>query len=444
MLQTAAAASELDIAICKGTFAGPISGADETLVAYATELHQAGYRVTVLLLYPFSDRDIYYRRLVEAGVPVTTILPRATLFRLLQQLRALATHFLFLFVLLSRFPGHVRIIWQAILSGVSGLYYERCRAYFATNRFDVLHVITPGGGTPVIIRAAAGAGLPVIYQELGTPHHQPGLGASYERLAKVTPLCASVAALSPRLARQWRQKLPHPAGLGVLPLAITPPRTWPFPRRPFPFTVTFGFAARMEAAKGPTVLIEAFAELSRRFEGAYLRLAGVGPQSYRARAQARSLGLAESCEFVGHYSDVDGRSVFMQTIDVFVLPSFAEGTPNSIAEAMAAGIPVIASGVGGIPDMLTEAEGILVPPGEPAALANAMLRLARDAALRARMGEAARARYERLFSPEAVLPVLTRTYREVARSASAAGRAEPAAPDGGIVHPWAERLEDRR
>ena len=416
----------LKIAICKSAFEGPISGADETLVAYATELHRAGHDVTALLIYPFSDEDRYYKRLVADGVPVRTILRRAFIFRLLQKLRSFATNFLFVFVLLSRFPGHVRKIWQLILNGVAGLYLGKCRAYFEANRFDLVHVVTPGGGTAVIIRAARAAGVPVLYQELGTPDHQPGLQTSYDRLAKISHLSAMVAALSPRLARQWRRRLPHSEPIRVLPLLVSPPREWQIPRRAFPYDVVFGFSGRIEAAKGPTILLRAFAQVRRRHQGAYLRIAGVGPQAYRAREEARRLAVAEQCEFAGHYSGLDGRSVFMQTLDVFVLPTFAEGTPNSIIEAMAAGLPVIASGVGGIPDMLDEECGILVPPGEPTALANAMLRLVRDPALRAKMGRAARRRYEELFSPGAVLPLLMHTYGQVAQAGSNVG------PD----HPW--------
>jgi glycosyltransferase involved in cell wall biosynthesis len=421
--------SRLKIAICKSAFEGPISGADETLVAYATELRRAGHDVTALLIYPFSDEDRYYKRLVAGGVPVETILRRALVFRLLQKLRSFATNFLFVFVLLSRFPGHVRKVWQLILNSVAGLYLDKCRAYFEANPFDLVHVVTPGGGTAVIIRAAGAAGVPVLYQELGTPDHQPGLQTSYDRLARISHLSTMIAALSPRLARQWRRKLPHPDPIRVLPLVVSSPREWEIPRRAFPYNVVFGFSGRVEAAKGPTILLRAFAQVCRRHEGAYLRIAGVGPQAYRARDEARHLSVADRCEFAGHYSGLEGRSVFMQTLDVFVLPTFAEGTPNSIIEAMAAGLPVIASGVGGIPDMLDEECGILVPPGEPTALANAMLRLARDPALRAEMGRAARRRYEQLFSPEAVLPLLMHTYDQVAR----------AAPGVGPDHPWAEQ-----
>ncbi len=145
-------------------------------------------------------------------------------------------------------------------------------------------------------------------------------------------------------------------------------------------------------------------------------MAGSGPQQQAVETQARALGVLTACDFPGVYSAPEDKGAFMQSLDVFVLPTLAEGTPNSIIEAMAHGLPVIASAVGGIPDLITPETGLLVPPGEPAALAHAMMQLASDPDLRARMGRAARVRYEQLFSPQVVLPALVDAYRRIATS----------------------------
>jgi glycosyltransferase involved in cell wall biosynthesis len=122
----------------------------------------------------------------------------------------------------------------------------------------------------------------------------------------------------------------------------------------------------------------------------------------------------------------------MQSLDLFVLPSFAEGTPNSVIEAMAAGLPVVATRVGGLPDLVTDQTGILVDPGDAKALARALAQLANDRALRERMGHAARRRYELLFSSQAVMPSLIRTYRQIA------GLPAVPSPDR---HPWEMETE---
>jgi glycosyltransferase involved in cell wall biosynthesis len=106
----------------------------------------------------------------------------------------------------------------------------------------------------------------------------------------------------------------------------------------------------------------------------------------------------------------------MHNIDVFVLPSFTEGTPNCIIEAMAKGKPIIASAVGGIPDMIDEESGILVPVGDSEALASAMTQLAQNKERRLSMGRAARERYLKLFSPNAVVPLLLETYSRLAKN----------------------------
>jgi glycosyltransferase involved in cell wall biosynthesis len=117
----------------------------------------------------------------------------------------------------------------------------------------------------------------------------------------------------------------------------------------------------------------------------------------------------------------------MRGIDVLMLPTLAEGTPNCIIEAMAHGVPVIASAVGGIPDVVSPDLGILVPPGDVSALAHAMEQLAGDATRRAEMGRAARARYDALFSPAVVVPVLVDRYR----------RMTAVSPAATPLHPWA-------
>jgi glycosyltransferase involved in cell wall biosynthesis len=165
----------------------------------------------------------------------------------------------------------------------------------------------------------------------------------------------------------------------------------------------------------------------------YLRMAGAGPQLLEVKLRAKQLGLLDSCVFTGAYTEPLGRNVFMQSLDVFVLPTLAEGTPNSIIEAMAHGLPIIASAVGGIPDMISTDIGILIPPGDNAALAQALQQLTDDPCLRERMGHAAKARYQELFSPEAVLPLLAQTYRRVSYSQPLI---PPVTDIMSTVHPW--------
>jgi len=389
----------LKVVLCKGRFAGPISGADETLVAYATQLGAAGHDVEVAVLYPASATDRYVARLREARVPVACIARNSPIGRAMQLLKRHVPHL----------PAGPRKMLQKAAGSVSMHYVDLCRQYFERCGADVVHVMTPDPAAMAMIRAARAARLPILYQELGTPDFLPELNVYYEMLSEVLPLCDGIAALSPSLARRFSEKFGGvPAS--VLPLMVEEPA--PAERTAASDNVTFGFAARMEYGKAPLALVEAFARVCRT-ERASLRMAGAGPQRIEVESLARALALDGRCAFSGIYKGPAQRSAFMRGIEVFVLPSLAEGTPNGIIEAMAHGLPVIASDVGGIPDTVTPEMAVLIAPGDVAALAGAMLALVRDPARRAAMGRAARQRYEQMFSPAAVLPLLLERYRQV-------------------------------
>jgi glycosyltransferase involved in cell wall biosynthesis len=404
------------------------------MVNYATHLHEAGHEVTVVLLYPPAPTDQYYERLRGAGVEVLCVVETSALYALLRTVRDLFFSLFFFVYLVPRSFERLRKFWQMLNRMASRLYVRRCRRFFARHRPILLHVFTPDAGVMLMIRAGHELGIPVLYHELGTPHYLAALDIYYKELAKVLPLCDEFAALSPLLARQWAERFPFLESVSVLPLLMKDcdglvPTLDPQTRSA---ETVFGFAARIEEGKGPLALVGALAELNHSGVAALVRMAGTGPQLQEVKARVRALKLGDACEFVGFYTEPMGCSVFMRSLDVFVLPSLAEGTPNSIIEAMAHGLPVIATQIGGIPDLLSVDSGILVPPGDTAALTEAMRRLAGDPHLRSAMGRAARERYLKLSSPDAVLPVLESTYLRLAARAPRPAVAHHAA----AVHPW--------
>ena len=421
----------MKIALCKSHFYGPVSGADEILVSYAISLHQAGHDIDVVLLYKPSENDRFGRRLRQAGVPVVHVIDRSLAFTILRTVRGLLSSFLLLFLLIPRSEAGLRRIWQVLIDLISRAHYQHLRDYLARSHYDLLHVFTPDTGAMLMIRAGKEAGIPVLYHEMGTPNYLPALDPHYKRLEKVLPLCSEVAALSPILARQWSERYPFLSSVSVLPLITQDSEMLRLPATNGKHETIFGYAARIEAGKGPLVLAEATAQLRQSRDDVVVRLAGVGPAMQEVKARVRELRLNGSWEFVGSYDGAVGCSAFMRTLDVFVLPSFAEGTSKSVIEAMAHGLPIITTSVGGSPDLLTPDIGILVPPGDSAALADAMQCLASDPVLRKRMGEAARARYLKLFAPEAVLSMLVTTY---SRLAATNGHK---VNSGNGQHPWA-------
>lgn len=154
---------------------------------------------------------------------------------------------------------------------------------------------------------------------------------------------------------------------------------------------------RLSLEKAQQDLIAAFRKTLERTSGQALRLILVGDGPERARLTDLAAPLGSKVLFTGHVAD---PWELLHAADVFVLPSHSEGSPLVMFEAMAAGLPIAATAVGGVPETLEDGStGLLVPPGEPGALADALVRLASDGALRARLGNAAAAALKK-FSPD--------------------------------------------
>lgn len=148
------------------------------------------------------------------------------------------------------------------------------------------------------------------------------------------------------------------------------------------------FMGRLEAQKGLDVALEAWARVAPRRPAARLVLVGDGPTRGTLEAKARELGLSERVSFLGTRSDPER---LLQASQIFVLPSRSEGMSNALLEAMATGLPCVASRIGGNVDLVEHgATGLLTPPGNAAALADALNALLEDGGLRNRLGTAAR------------------------------------------------------
>ena len=419
----------MKIAYCKTAFAGPISGADEIAVMYALELKRAGHDTSMLLVHPPADDDPLVVRLREANVPVTALASPA-FSASMARARKVAIRAMRAFKPTSKLILHKS---RNLVFDLMQRYEQACCAYLLRERPDLIHVLTPDQGAMMIIRAAHKAGVPVIYQEVGLPFHPPGFEQVYERFISVLPLCAKVAVLSPRLAHETNRALPHVAFPSVVPLISQEVSNGVRASNAAEQPVRFGFAARLEYLKGPLQLLEAFRLLHETQPNIELRIAGEGSQRPEIVDALRHHGLESKCHFTGVYQTVAERNRFMHEIDVFVLPSLTEGTPNAIIEAMAHQKPIVATRVGGIPDLVSDEVGVLVPPSDIEALTGALARLAADAKTRHAMGVAARTRYEKLFTPQAVLPLLVDFYEGVAGRNGHQNNGRPT-----NAHPWSK------
>jgi len=181
-----------------------------------------------------------------------------------------------------------------------------------------------------------------------------------------------------------------------------------------------GWFGRMTAVKRTEDLLTMLAGLRERGVDALLLLVGDGDDRARLEQRAHDLGLARSCLFLGYQQDV---APWYAVCDAVVLTSASEGTPVTIIEALAAGRAVVATRVGGVPDVVDEGEtGFLVRPGDTHAIAERLEILARDPKRRAAMGRAGRERVLRRYAVERLVDDVDALYRELLSTTSATSR----------------------
>jgi glycosyltransferase involved in cell wall biosynthesis len=179
------------------------------------------------------------------------------------------------------------------------------------------------------------------------------------------------------------------------------------PKRP-----VIGTVGRLEDRKGHEQLLLALKTLSARANGRRPQglIVGDGPLREPLRERARELGIADDVRFTGTVSDV---RPLLAAMDVFVLPSWAEGMSNALMEAMAAARPVVATAVGGNTEVVADGRtGVLVPPGNPDAIVEAVSELLRESEQAAGMGAAARSFVTDRFGARARVAELERLYEE--------------------------------
>ena len=181
------------------------------------------------------------------------------------------------------------------------------------------------------------------------------------------------------------------------------------PAPPHPTIVAVG---RLEPVKGFDVLLEALAILRRSIPALRLCLIGDGREMPRLAAQAEALDLGDAVAFTGKL-DAQGVRERLRSATAYVQPSRSEGMPLALLEAMACGLSAVATRVGGVPDVLVEGTGLLVPPEDPAALAGALAWLLARPEQARTLGQAASAR-ARQFSATASEASYERLYRSLA------------------------------
>lgn len=157
-----------------------------------------------------------------------------------------------------------------------------------------------------------------------------------------------------------------------------------------------GTVARLEMQKGLIYLIRAFPQILRGFPDSCLLITGQGSQYETLRMEAKILGIEKNVKLTGPKLEV---GQIFNILDIYVLPSVWEGLPISLLEAMSSQRPIVATQVGGIPQVITDGEsGILIPPACESSIALAVCALLKDSSLRTRLAQGARRRFEKEFT----------------------------------------------
>jgi glycosyltransferase involved in cell wall biosynthesis len=281
----------------------------------------------------------------------------------------------------------------------------RLRRLLARARPDVVHAHGLRAGALAALALALPGRAPAL---LVTVHNAPAGGGparlAYGVLERIVARRAdAVTCVSGDLTARMRRLGAHDGGRALVPApAAGPPARQDVAAaraslggagRPMVLA-----AGRLTSQKGFTVLLDAAARWQRRDPVPLVAIAGEGPLASTLRARARAAGLDTA--FLGQRGDV---LALLAAADVVVVPSEWEGQPLIVQEALRAGRPIVASRVGGIPDLAGDDGALLIPPGDPGELAAAVLAVLDDPGLAARLAAAARARAGTLPTPAAAV-----------------------------------------
>jgi len=235
----------------------------------------------------------------------------------------------------------------------------------------------------------------------------PGKSASAIALQRAAYTCAHAVVANSRAAadRLRLERVPR-RKIAVIPNGLDAGRF--APRTVGARLRRIAMVANLRAEKGHDVLFDAAVTVLRQFPDAQFDLVGAGPELDRLRARAAACGIAHAVTFAGHCDDVAAR---LADADLFVLPSRSEAFPNAVLEAMAAGLPIVASGVGGILELIEDGRtGLLVPAGDAAALSDRLCRVIADRRLAAGLGEAARVEAHARYSFDRMVGAFEQLY----------------------------------
>lgn len=284
--------------------------------------------------------------------------------------------------------------WQPRQIGYAFFYFTEAlmlARWMQTRQLNHLHVhfATAAAKVGLLLKRIAPVGLSMTLHGPDEFYDAPGQWLSHKLTAADFVVCISC------FARSQAMKLTpgcHWHKFEVCPLGVDPEQFSPNGKRDGHTPFTLLCVGRLTPAKGQRILIEACRRLADAKRTFRLVMVGAGPDSEDLRAAVAAMGLDDKVVFTGALNQDQVRGWYARA-DAFALPSFAEGVPVVLMEAMACAVPCVTTRITGIPELIQDGEdGLLVSPSDADELAAALARLMDDPALRESLGEAGRAK----------------------------------------------------
>jgi glycosyltransferase involved in cell wall biosynthesis len=274
------------------------------------------------------------------------------------------------------------IEWQrGMLDPIGALTFLR---KLRQQRFDIVHIHF--GGRAVIRLARAASNAKIVRHLHGRILEPEGLAPVVFTFKGVD----AVVAVSQAVADQVQNH-----DVSVIYAGVSVPSCFPV-RKTTVSELTIGTAGRLVKLKGIELLLEAVAQLRQEFPYLKIEIAGSGPELNALQEKTAQLGLKEHVRFLGWMDDL--TPVFRRW-DIFVMPSFEEGFPTAALNAMADGLPVVATAVGGIPELIEDRiSGIFAKPGDVSSLVGVLQMLLRNREVRVNLAAAGFDRVRDRFS----------------------------------------------
>lgn len=285
----------------------------------------------------------------------------------------------------------------------------------ATWQPNVLHIQGYTTSLLFVIDWAHANKLPIVYEEHQTPDPQFNWWQGFDKSINKADV---VIAVSEKSAEGLRTICGVTRPIVVQGPLVPDPADVGFPVRELAggdVQVQLTAIARLFVTKGLVYLLDAFKAIKEKHPGASLKIYGEGPLREELAAHARGLGLDSAEIFAGAFTSRDELSLIMKQTGIFVMPSILEGQPVSLVEAMAYGRPIVATNVGGIPEIIQDGEnGLLCVPADSICLVKQINRLLENSDLRSKLAEASRRSYEQgPFRPLSVCQNFLSVYNSV-------------------------------